>query len=277
MWNPQVPLPETPKDPPNIFQFLDYREFLRQYLRYKKDILPGFSLGVFSKRCGFGSKSFLQFVLANKRNISMASCDRLIRALKLTHEEAIYFRLLVQENQELDAIQKAGLAQELNRQRELYSCGFADEIDETLSSHWIIPSVRRLAQLNHFEKDPSWIQKHFTMAVSDEQISLGLKALHQTAEADISEQFEVDEQRLQYCRQIVQVANTILLQRNDLSNAVAIPLTLTMDPEMFLNLKTEILEFRQKIYRKYGSSRVSDTQVFHFTLLCLPVTRAPQK
>ncbi len=277
MWNPQVPLSENPKEAPRIFQFLDYREFLREFLRYKKDVLPGFSLGVFSKRCGFGSKSFLQFVLANKRNISMASCDRLIRALKLTHEEAVYFATLVQENQETDDLKKARLTQELHRQRDLRSLDSKDSYDETLSSHWIIPSIRRLSQLSHFKRDPSWIQRQFSVPVTVEEIGIALKVIDQATPEAPYEMLGTEEQRTRYYRQIVHVANSALSRRGDLSDQIVSPLTITMDPEVFRNFKTEVLEFRQRMHKKYGSSRVSDTQVYQFTLLCLAVTQSSQE
>jgi uncharacterized protein (TIGR02147 family) len=54
---------------PDVFQFTDYREFLKGFYEWKK-AQGEFSHRVFAHRAGLKSSSFLRLVLTGKRNLS---------------------------------------------------------------------------------------------------------------------------------------------------------------------------------------------------------------
>jgi uncharacterized protein (TIGR02147 family) len=83
----------------NIFNYLDYREFIEDYYEDKKAGNPHFSFQVFASMAGFGSKSFIKLVIDGKKNLSEKSVEQINRALKLTDKSFSYFKDLVQFNQ----------------------------------------------------------------------------------------------------------------------------------------------------------------------------------
>jgi uncharacterized protein (TIGR02147 family) len=80
---------------PNIFNYSDYREFLADYYREKKESIPSFSYQNFSRQAGFASKSFVFNVIKGKKNLSTPSVVSLSEAMELTKTEAAYFEKLV--------------------------------------------------------------------------------------------------------------------------------------------------------------------------------------
>ena len=52
-----------------IFEYLDYREFLKDYYNAKKEANPAFSLRVFSDRIGFKAKDFISRVMNGGKSI----------------------------------------------------------------------------------------------------------------------------------------------------------------------------------------------------------------
>jgi uncharacterized protein (TIGR02147 family) len=84
---------------PNIFDYMDYREFLEDFYQEKKAHNPHFSFQLFAEQAGFGSKSFIKLVIDGKKNLGDQSLEQLNRALKLNDKAFAFFKDLVSFNQ----------------------------------------------------------------------------------------------------------------------------------------------------------------------------------
>lgn len=82
-----------------VFEFLDYREFLKDYYNTKKADNPAFSLRVFSDRIGFKAKDFISRVMNGEKNLSKQSVPKVAAGLKLGKHESEFFVALVEFNQ----------------------------------------------------------------------------------------------------------------------------------------------------------------------------------
>lgn len=82
-----------------IFEFLDYREYLKDYYQKKKADSPSFSLRVFSDKIGFKAKDFISRVMNGEKNLSPQSTAKIVAGLKLGKHEAAFFTALVRFNQ----------------------------------------------------------------------------------------------------------------------------------------------------------------------------------
>ena len=83
----------------SIFEYDNYRDFLRAYYLSAKAENKNFSFRYFSRISGFKSSNFLNLVMKGKSNISIDSIDRLVQAMKLNKEESTFFKNLVHFNQ----------------------------------------------------------------------------------------------------------------------------------------------------------------------------------
>lgn len=87
------------KEHRKIFEYLDYRAFLQDYYREKKEAMPAFSLRLFSDKIGFKAKDFISRVMNGEKNLSSESIPKVSRGLKLGKRETEFFEALVHFNQ----------------------------------------------------------------------------------------------------------------------------------------------------------------------------------
>ncbi|MCF0216069.1 MAG: TIGR02147 family protein [Fibrobacteraceae bacterium] len=82
-----------------IFEYLDYRVFLKDYYNQKKKANPAFSLRVFSDKIGFKAKDFISRVMNGEKNLSSQSIPKVANGLRLGKHETEFFLALVEFNQ----------------------------------------------------------------------------------------------------------------------------------------------------------------------------------
>jgi uncharacterized protein (TIGR02147 family) len=83
----------------NIFEYLDYRKFLRNFLAEKKQNDPRFSQRFIHRKMNIADSSgFIANVIAGKKNLSDDHVRKLGKILKLTKPEKAFFENLVRYN-----------------------------------------------------------------------------------------------------------------------------------------------------------------------------------
>jgi uncharacterized protein (TIGR02147 family) len=83
----------------SLFEYTDYRKFLRDYYGSKKGEKKGFSLKVLADRAGFKARDYVLRVMNGSRNLSQSGAFMLSRALRLSEKETDYFTNLISFNQ----------------------------------------------------------------------------------------------------------------------------------------------------------------------------------
>lgn len=98
---------------PDIFTYLDYRQFLKDAIEERRKINTNFSLRYISQKAGIKSTGFLSMVIKGKRNISERLVIELAHIFKLNKKERHYFRSLVYFNQASSHSEKNHFYQEI--------------------------------------------------------------------------------------------------------------------------------------------------------------------
>src|SRR5262245_40963554 len=80
---------------PSVFDYDDYRKFLRDTYAANKKLTPKFSFRFFAKQAGFSSPMTLKRVIEGHRNIATPSIAKFAKALKLNGEETQFFSNLI--------------------------------------------------------------------------------------------------------------------------------------------------------------------------------------
>ncbi len=83
----------------SVFEYLEYREFLKDYYEARKKTRRGFSYRAFADICGMSSPVFFKLVIEGDANLSEKSIKKISDALKFTAKEEKYFSALVSFNQ----------------------------------------------------------------------------------------------------------------------------------------------------------------------------------
>jgi uncharacterized protein (TIGR02147 family) len=83
----------------NIFEYQNYRLYLKDYYNAQKKAKKYFSYRYFSKKAGINASAFLYYVIEGKRNLTKTSIDKISLAIGHSKEENDYFENLVFFNQ----------------------------------------------------------------------------------------------------------------------------------------------------------------------------------
>ncbi len=144
---------------PDIFTYIDYRQFLKDATEERRKINTSFSLRYISQKAGIKSTGFLSMVLKGKRNISERLVIELAHIFKLNKKERHYFRSLVHFNQaqthgekthfyrEILSLQKGPVRTVRQDQYEFYEKWYYSAVRELVAIYKITDDYNYLAKL----------------------------------------------------------------------------------------------------------------------------------
>jgi uncharacterized protein (TIGR02147 family) len=137
----------------SIFEFIDFRQFLAEYYRTKKESSKYFSYRYFAQKIGLNSPSFLKTVIEGKRNLTRQMLERFCKAMNLNAKESLYFKNLVFFNQAKTSAEK----QEYYLALKAMTGGMKESVLNTdqfeVFSKWYVPVIRELICLYDFKND----------------------------------------------------------------------------------------------------------------------------
>lgn len=80
---------------PQIFNYTDYRKYLKDYYNFQKKSDSLFSFRIWSKQMGFTSSNYVKFIIDKKRHVGKNSIYKIITGLEIGKKESDYFSYLV--------------------------------------------------------------------------------------------------------------------------------------------------------------------------------------
>lgn len=91
----QAPRQALPASPPNLFDYQDYRAWLKELIQARQRADASFTLAHFAKAIGFSSHAGLAMVLTGKRELKDPYLEKCSRFLKLNFKQRLYFEAMV--------------------------------------------------------------------------------------------------------------------------------------------------------------------------------------
>ena len=76
---------------PNVFDYVDYRAFLGDWISYKKSESETYSHRVFARRAGYSNPSLLGQIIQGKRNLTDKVFPGFMKVLNIRGEAREYF------------------------------------------------------------------------------------------------------------------------------------------------------------------------------------------
>lgn len=143
--------------PVDVFEYLDYRSFLRDYYAAKKAKTRTFSFRAFSRRAGVSAPNYLKLVIDGQRNLGPRVAEQFAKACGLDDEARRYFVHLVAFNQASTSAERAQHYSKLTSFQHYRRAQRLDLAHASYYSEWYMPAVRELAASAEFRDDPEWI------------------------------------------------------------------------------------------------------------------------
>lgn len=171
---------------PDVFGYLDYRVYLKDWYAARKRREKGFSYRVLAREVGYRSHAFFSLVLQRRSNISMEMAMGFADCIGLKGREREYFLLLVSCNQEEVPSQRHILFQRLRELNGTPSTQLREDQDAFLVS-WRHAALREMLGIDPFQGgEAQWGERMIPAATAREvrdslDLLLELGLAHRTA------------------------------------------------------------------------------------------------
>lgn len=162
---------------PDIFTYLDYREYLRDYYAAAKGAVSAFSYRYFSRKAGFTSPNYLKLVAEGQRNLTDDSIRKMVAGLALGPDEARFFEALVEFDQAGDAEKKNAAFERVSASQRFRQARRIDRGMFEYLSRWYYPAIREMAARADFRDDPRWIAENIFPRIRPREAQRALNLL----------------------------------------------------------------------------------------------------
>lgn len=269
-----------------VFEFDDYRQFLREYYEAARSKNKKFSFRFFSRLAGFKSSGSILKVMNGKTNLSNEAIQNLATAMKLNKEESEFFANLVGLNQAKTAQERQLFAQKLLKSQTYRKLKPLSTANFKYFSQWHYAAIRELVDLDDFKEDPEWIVEKLigTITIAEAKDALKeLQALNVLIRDDKGHLVIVDQHitsgdevsfagaancHRQFLNLASECIDSIPREKRDLS-----AMTLGISAEMAAKVKVMVQEFRKELVRAV-SSDTSTEAIYQLNMQFFPLTHS---
>ncbi|MGE3608929.1 MAG: TIGR02147 family protein [Bacteriovoracaceae bacterium] len=264
------------KDRPIVFDYADYRAFLKDMYLYKKGNNPQYSENAFIFAAGFGknSRGYLGLLIKGKRNLTSKSIIGFSSAMNLAADEAIYFENMVLFNQAETEKEKLHFFERMKVGAKGRKAKLVKVLDSQFRylNEWHLVVIRELITLKDFKDSPVWISKRLGGKISAQKaeeaindlLILGLITRDQTGKLVQSEPVVLFEDNSQNFKNSSNLHKEFSLKAAEAIESLpyekraAQLITLSIPKDRFEELRNEMKLFTKIILEKYGDTKSSE-------------------
>jgi uncharacterized protein (TIGR02147 family) len=153
----------------NIFEYTDFRKYLKDVFKEQKDLNHSFSHRFAAEKLGLSTSNFLWLVMQGKRNLNPSLCIKLSELFKHSPKESDYFENMVNFAQAKSHQEKDRHFSRMISMRKNSSAGKIDEQLYVYLSNWYNAVVRELVTQKGFKKDYANLAKRVRPRITESQ------------------------------------------------------------------------------------------------------------
>jgi len=276
-----------------IFEYTDYRKYLKDFYLLQKANKSSYSYRVFATHAKLSSPNYLKLVIDGQRRITDRLSHQFVRGLALNPHQARYFKnlILYQESEDIEA-KEIYLKEMIKlRRRNLQNLGGPQEVakdrDEILS-HWYHWAIRELVLLDDFKPESEWIADRLGQKITPKQAKESLELLKRLefisqkngktilSQSLISTTDEVSSLLIRNLhRQFMELGAQSILS-DPLESREVNGLTIALPKSRVPDLKKAIKNFRKTINRLYSTDQGNE-EIYHLIINLFPLTQPGKK
>ncbi len=272
--------------PSNIYNFSDYRDFLKDRYRQLKEADPVFSFRHFSKQAGFGSPNYLKLVMDGKRNLSAEAVFKFAKGLRLDNHETEYFRYMVEYNQCENVHKKRVYEAKLLYLRELFKVKTLIPELYDYYHDWYHAAIREVARKGPLKNDPIAIGQSLVPTISEDEAKKSIELLktlkfitdgpagtliaNETSEVDTTS--AVLAQKIYYEQMAELAAQSLYTQGPETQDFESI--TLSLPQNKMAELRAKIHEWMVQVGT--GQTHNVGDAVYQLNIQLFALTRVPE-
>ena len=243
-----------------VYDYLDYREFLKERIEHLKESNPNFSYRYFNKKAGLKSPSHMKRVIDGSLNLGQKGIYRISVGLGFSEKEARFFESLVNFNQADSFDQKE---RHYNDMVQSYPSKHPRELESKyykIFSYWYYVAILELVRLDSFKNNPRWISKHLKPNVPVVQVKHALSDLIELellkynedgrlirTDKMITTPYEVKSIAVvKFQQQLTKLAHRAI-ESDEVKDKENLTITMALSKEAFAKIKDKMIEYRDEI------------------------------
>jgi uncharacterized protein (TIGR02147 family) len=160
---------------PDVFEFHDYREFLRVHLQFLKTA-KRLSTRKIARQSGV-AESYISMIVSGERSLSVEKLERLAPTLELERSEVAYIERLIEIDGAADSDARFEALKKIHRFHGYQNSNPNEIATYKYLEHWYHIAIREMSALPGFQADPKWIQKNLRYKVSLPDIKTAVEFL----------------------------------------------------------------------------------------------------
>lgn len=268
---------------PNIFNYNNFREYLRDYYDYQSQRDKTFTKAFICRELGLpNTRNFFNDILRGKY-ISPVKLPLLVKLLKLQKEEAQYFRVLVNFNQAADPDEKELLLDQLISLNRIPKEILSPKV-YAYYKEWYNSAVRAVINTFDFKDNYKQLSQKVIPAITPKQaresIAL-LKELNLIAKNDqgffkptnkviTTGSFAKDDIIKQYQGKVIEIAREAVLRNNTQSQRM-LTKVLSFSDDAYKQIEKKIEKFNEEITSIVHKDEKAADRVYHLDVLFFPI------
>lgn len=271
----------------NIFEYQNYRLYLRDYYSDQKATKRYFSYRYFSKKAGINASAFLYYVIEGKRNLTKKSIDKISSAIGHTKDENDYFENLVFFNQAKTIAEKTMYYSRIVECRRPIDIKTIDRDRYEFYSKWYHSVVREVVTMVDFRGDFGLLGSCLTPVITAKEAQESIELLerlgflerdekglyHQTdnvisVKPEAPDAFIIEKFQAEMLRMALKAYD--IVPRSDRMSAST---TFSISKATFELFKMKTREFRKELLEIARLDNEPD-RVYQFTFNLFPVSRS---
>ena len=164
---------------PDLYSYLSFRDYLRDWYAARKAADKRFSHRLFARRAGVSSPSLLNEVIGGRRKLTARTLEGFLTALGLDEEGSAFFSALVQLDQGATDDERNEAFRRVESSRRFRSARRIEGASFRYLSTWYYPAIRELALCRNFRAEPEWIAQQLQPSITVSEARAALETLYE--------------------------------------------------------------------------------------------------
>lgn len=272
---------------PDIYQYLNYRVFLKDYFSEQKKKRSAFSHQFFAQKANIKSSGFVLHVIKGERNLTRTVILKIAGAIGLNIHQTAYFEDLVAFDQAKTQSEREFYLNRVTQKRNSIRAKPLNNRQFELYSAWYHTVIRELIRIDHGSGTPVDIAKKLIPPVTPKQVkdSLNLQKTIGVLNVDEQGNYRQTEPFIS-CGGAVRNTMLVKYQKEMLRQAQEVwdyftteelsmhTVTLPINEEMLPAVREEIRCFKSRLLELANSVHKAPDRVYHFNINAFPVTKS---
>ncbi len=274
---------------PSVFEYTDYRAFLRDFYAWSKSHKRGFSHRSFLKKAGMSGPTYLKRVMEGHNDLTDGSIPKFLRALELAPPESAFFEALVRFNQ-------AATLAEKDKQFALVMELKCPPSVATLERHqyeyyqdWYNVAIREMLAFLPYRDNPSDFAKQLVPPIQPKRVKKAVELLDAldllTRDADgglraatalLKTDPSMESLLLPRFHQSMAKLAVEALDRFRKHERYFSGTTVSISPEVYSVIVEKVRALRREIL-EHVKADPSPERVYHLNMQLFPLTTGPRK